>query len=215
MVTELLRPNRGGFLRLIFLGIFIRDYLLGMGPFESEIIDPDIGVPTTDIFTSYKDALFREYATQHVGNEQADRIERGEEPFTEEEWQERWLIYLERIPQRLTRMRSHSFYRYFHHLKQLKWVELTGEEEPSFQGGIVTPEPWAEPGAVIMKIDEIVPGRGTTLTDVPKPRRLFRLTAKGKAATEDEWRDPLQALHNYPLWRRQGRPPPENWTPPS
>ena len=43
---------------------------------------------------------------------------------------------LERIPKRLTRMRSHSFYRYFHHLKMLDWVEPTGEEEKSSMGGI-------------------------------------------------------------------------------
>ena len=135
--------------------------------------------------------------------------------LTEEQELEIFEKYYRRIPRKITKVRYHSFMSYFGMLRRLGWVEPTGEEEPSFQGGIVTPEPWAKPGAVIMKIDEIVPGRGTTLTDVPKPRRLFRLTAKGKAATEDEWRDPLQALHNYPLWRRQGRPPPENWTPPS
>lgn len=210
MTTDVLRPERGGFLRPIYLGVFIRDYLLGKGPFESRKIDPDRGAAQDDIRAAYKDALFREYATRAVGEEQADRIERGEEPFTEEEWRERWLAHLERIPQRLTRMRSHSFYRYFHHLKQLGWVELTGKEEPSFQGGIVTDKPWGKPGAVVIKTDELVPGRGTILTEVPKPRRLFRLTAKGKAATEDEWRDPLQALHNYPTWQRQGRSPPKD-----
>ncbi|MBT9147486.1 MAG: hypothetical protein DDT32_01243 [Syntrophomonadaceae bacterium] len=40
MVMDL-HPNRGGFLRPFLLGVFIRDYLLGKGPFGSEIIDSD------------------------------------------------------------------------------------------------------------------------------------------------------------------------------
>ena len=38
------------------------------------------------------------------------------------------------IPHRPTKMRSRSFYRYFHLLKQLGWVEAIGEEEGSVLG---------------------------------------------------------------------------------
>jgi len=207
MVMDM-RPNRGGFLRPFLLGVFIRDFLLGKGPFGSPVIDPDRGAPTDDIRASYKDALFREYATDAVDRKQEKRIKQGLPIFTDEEYEEEILLHLERIPQRLTKMRSHSFYRYFHHLKQLGWVELTGEEEPSWQGGIAIGEPWGKPGAITMRADELIRGRKTTLTEIPKPRRFFRLTDKGKAATEKEWRDPLQTLHNYPIWRRQGLPPP-------
>ena len=91
---------------------------------------------------------------------------------------------LERIPHRLTKMRSHSFYRYFHHLKMLGWVELTGEEEKSAMGGV--------PGARVEKSDN------GTLVEVPQPRRFYKLTDKGRAASDIEWQDPLQALYNYP-----------------
>ena len=59
------------------------------------------------------------------------------------------------IPHRLTKMRSHSFYRYFHHLKMLGWVEPTGEEEGSLLGGV--------PGAKVERTAE-----GTTVVEVPQ-----------------------------------------------
>ena len=101
---------------------------------------------------------------------------------------------LRRIPQRLTTMRSHSFYRYFHLLKQLGWVEATGEEEPSFPGGM--------PGARVEHT-----AQGTTLVEVPQPRRFYRLTAKGREAPPSAWSDPLQAIYDYPREFRSRRKP--------
>jgi hypothetical protein len=175
-----LRPERGRFLRPFHTGIFIRDHLSGKGPFGSPIIDPKRGAATEDVRYAYKSALLREYAEDMV----AMAMEKGIELSVEEA--------LERIPKRLTKMRSHSFYRYFHHLKMLGWVEPTGEEEKSAMGGM--------PGARVKKGDK------GTLVEVPQPRRFYRLTAKGKAASDIEWQDPLQTLYNYPREVRSPKP---------
>jgi len=176
----ILKPERGRFLRPFHTGIFIRDYLLGKGPFGSPVIDSDQGAATEDIRYAYKNALLHEYAEDMV----AMAMEKGIELLVEEA--------LERIPKRLTKMRSHSFYRYFHHLKMLNWVEPTGEEERSAMGG--------SPGARVEKSGK------TTLVEVPQPRRFYRLTAKGKAASDVEWQDPLQALYDYPREVRSPKP---------
>lgn len=175
-----LRPERGRFLRPFHTGVFIRDYLLGKGPFGSPVIDSNRGAATEDIRYAYKNALLREYAEDMV----AMAMEKGIELSLEEA--------LERIPKRLTKMRSHSFYRYFHHLKMLAWVEPTGEEERSAMGGT--------PGARVEKSDN------GTLVEVPQPRRFYRLTAKGKAASDVEWQDPLQTLYGYPREVRSPKP---------
>ena len=100
---------------------------------------------------------------------------------------------LRRIPHRLTKMRSHSFHRYFHHLKMLGWVELTGEEEGSTLGGM--------PGARVEKTAE-----GTTLVEVPQPERFYRLTETGMGASERDWADLLQALYHYSKEQRSPKP---------
>jgi DNA-binding PadR family transcriptional regulator len=41
-----------------------------------------------------------------------------------------------------------------------------------------------------------------------QPKRFYRLTDKGKAASDLDWQDPLQTLYGYPLWQRHGKPPP-------
>ncbi len=99
------------------------------------------------------------------------------------------------IPQPLTTMRSHSFYRYFHLLKQLGWVEATGEEEPSFPGGM----PGARGGAY---------GPGNDIgPDAPAKKVLILLTAKGREASPSAWSDPLQAVYGYPREFRSRRKP--------
>ena len=168
-----LRPRRGGFLRPFGCGEFIRRFLLGEGPEGAARIDPDVGAPIEDIRSAYKNALLRSHAEDMV----ALAMERGIELSMEEA--------LRRIPQRLSKVRSHSFYRYFHHLKMLGWVEPTGEEEGSFMGGM--------PGARVERTPE-----GTTLVEVPQPRRFYRLTAKGGEASLVDWSDPLQAVYAYP-----------------
>ncbi len=101
------RPSRGGFLRPFGCGQFIRAYLAGEGPYGSTVIDPGRGAPTEDIRSAYKNALLRAHAEDMV----AMALEKGIELSVEEA--------LRRIPHRLTKVRSHSFYRYFHLLKQL------------------------------------------------------------------------------------------------
>jgi hypothetical protein len=175
-----LRPERGRFLRPFHTGIFIRDYLLGLGPYGSPVIDPKRGTPIEDIRFAYKSALLRAYAEDMV----AMAMEQGIDLPLEEAQR--------RIPQRLTKMRTHSFYRYFHHLKRLGWVEPTGEQEMSAFGG--------KPGARLEKTEK------GALVEVPQPRRYYRLTDKGRAASEVEWQDPLQAWYKYPRHVRSPKP---------
>jgi len=177
-----LRPRRGGFLRPFGCGEFIRSFLLGEGPEGSPTVDPDVGVPIEDIRSAYKAALLRAYAEDMVGL----AMEKGIQLSVEEA--------LRRIPQRLTKVRSHSFYRYFHLLKQLGWVEPTGEEEGSLMGGM--------PGARVERTPE-----GTTLVEVPQPRRFYRLTTEGREASLIAWSDPLQAVYAYPRETRSQRKP--------
>ena len=179
-MVEPLRPARGGFLRPFGCGSFIRKFLLGYGPEGSSRIDPDRGASIDDIRYAYKSALLRAYAEDMV----AVAMEKDIELSVEEA--------LQRIPHRLTKVRSHSFYRYFHNLKMLGWVEATGEQEESGMGGIL--------GALIQKSDK------GTLVEVPQPRRFYRLTDKGKAASATEWQDPLQALYGYPAEIRSPKP---------
>jgi hypothetical protein len=90
-VVEILRPNRGGFLRPVGCGPFIKSFLLGDGPEGSTKIDPDRGAPIDDIRYAYKSALQRAYAEDMV----AMALEKGIELSVEEA--------LERIPHRLTK----------------------------------------------------------------------------------------------------------------
>jgi hypothetical protein len=177
-----LRPRRGGFLRPFGCGQFIRSFLSGEGPEGSTKIDPEAGAPIEDIRSAYKNALLRSHAEDMV----ALALEKGIQLSVEEA--------LRRIPQRLTKVRSHSFYRYFHLLKQLGWVEATGEEEGSFMGGM--------PGARVERTP-----KGTTMVEVPQPRRYYRLTARGKEAPDIAWSDPLQAIYAYPRETRSQTKP--------
>ena len=54
-----LKPARGGFLRPFGCGWFIREFLLGNGPYGSPKIDPEVGAPQADIFHHYKMALMK------------------------------------------------------------------------------------------------------------------------------------------------------------
>ncbi len=138
-MTLPIRPNRGGFLRPFGCGWFIREFLLGHGPEGSPTVDPGVGACQEDIFYHYKLALHRAYAEDAVAWENEERIKRGKPIYTPDEYQERLDYLLSRIPYKLTKCRYHSFQRYFHWLKQLGWVELTGKKEASS-----IQEHWAE-----------------------------------------------------------------------
>jgi len=175
-MVELLRPIRGGFFRPFGAAWFIREFLAGRGPQGSLVINPTVGAPQTDIFSAYKDALHRSYAEDMVAREEEKRLEKGEPPLTIEEAERRLAWYLDRIPMKFTRMRYHSFLVYFGMLKRLDWVEETLQTEPS-------------------AIQDNYP-------EAP-PRRYYRLTAAGQAATATALRDPVMTL--YPDYDRAMR----------
>lgn len=168
-MTLPLRPNPpGGFLRPVGTALFIRDFLLGLGPFDTPRIDPERGAPQAEIFLHYKDTLRRQFALDTAVREEEKRAKREKRPISPERIEERAEFYLTRISYKLTAMRYHSFVVYFSNLQRLGWVELTGEEEASaFQ-------------------DNYPPG---------PPRKYFRLTDKGKAAPDHGWSNPLIALY--------------------
>ncbi len=169
-MTLPLRPNPpGGFLRPIGCALFIRDFLLGLGPFDTPKIDPARGAPQSEIFLHYKDTLRRQFALDTAVREEEKEARREKRPISPEKIEARAEFYLTRIPYKLTSMRYHSFVVYFSNLQRLGWVEFTGEEEASaFQ-------------------DNYPPG---------PPRRYFRLTDKGRAAPNPEWSNPLMALYS-------------------
>lgn len=167
-MVELLKPVRGGFLRPFGCGWFIREFLLGHGSNGSPRIDPNVGAPQADIFYNYKIALIKAIALDRATRQeerQARREKRAIDPERIERLTER---YLARLPYKSTSCRFHSFVVYFSNLQRLGWVEPAGREEPSaFQ-------------------DHYPQG---------PPRRYFRLTDAGKAASEAAWANPLFALY--------------------
>jgi len=160
-------PSRGGFVRAVGLGLFIRDYLMGKSPFGSPTIDPARGACQADVFFYYKLALFKSYAEDAAVREEEKRAEREKRPISPERIEERTAYYSERIPYKLTSCRYHSFVNYFNMLRRLGWVEEVTEEpsgpeeyDPKFQ-----------------------------------PRRYYRLTKKGISAPDYEWSNPKLILY--------------------
>jgi len=167
-VVEPLRPARGGFLRPFGCGWFIREFLLGHGPNESPRIDPNVGAPQADIFYHYKTALFKATAVDRATRHEEKQARREKRAISPEEIERLAERYLARIPYKTTSCRYHSFVVYFSNLQRLGWVELTGREEPSeFQDHY----------------------------DQGQPRRYYRLTVVGKAASDAAWANPRVALY--------------------
>lgn len=175
-MVEALRPTKGGFYRPFGCAVFIKEFLAGHGPEGSPVIDPSVGAPQTDIFSFYKDAHHRAFSEAMVAREEEKRTERGETALTVEEADHLLAWYLERIPMKFTRMRYHSFLIYFGMLKRLGWVEETGETEIS----------------TIQEYYAAAP-----------PRKYYRLTGAGQAATIMQLRDPIMTL--YPEYSRAMR----------
>jgi len=175
-MAQLLRPTRGGFFRPFGTAWFIREFLAGRGPEGSPTIDPSIGAPQTDIQAEYKAALHRAFAEDMVAKEEERRIKRGLEPLTAEEAEYRLAWYMDRIPMKFTRMRYHSFLVYCGVLKRLGWLEETEKTEPSTVQENYPPAP---------------------------PRKYYRLTDSGRAATELQLSDPVMTL--YPEYDRKMR----------
>ena len=170
MVIDL-RPGRGGFLRPFGCGFFIREFLMGHGPEGSPKIDSKVGACQEDIFYQYKLALHRAYADDAAAWENDERVKRGKPIYSPEQYAERVEWYLSRIPYKLTKCRYHSFQRYFHWLKQLKWVEFTGREETSTPQSYMPNYPQAP------------------------PRKYYRLTKAGHQAGDHLWSNPQLTLY--------------------
>jgi len=167
-VVEALKPSRGGFLRVIGCGQFVREFLLGHGPLGSPAIDPKVGAPPADIFFYYKRALMRATAVDQatrVEERRARREKRSIEPANIEKLAEK---YLARMPYKSRGCRFHSFTVYFSTLQRLGWVEHTGQQEPSaFQDNYA----------------------------LGQPRKFFRLTGAGRTAPDTAWANPQRALY--------------------
>ena len=162
------RPRKERFLRPTTAGLFIRDYLLGLGPEGAPTINPEEGDYLEHIFFHYKEYLRRVYAMDAVALGNKERQAKGLDLYSPEEYAERLEWHRQRIPYKLHRARYHSFYRYFHWLKQLDFVERTGKEDPSY-------------------IQESYPEAS--------PCVYYRLSLKGREAPDLDWFRPQITLY--------------------
>ncbi len=167
-MAELLRPTRGGFLRPFGCGSFIRDFLSGNGTHSAPAIDPVEGAPQADIFYQYKMALMKATALDRATRAEEKTARREGRRIDPDNIDRLVKKYLSRMPYKAHGCRYHSFVVYFSNLQRLNWVEPSGRVEPSaFQSNY-------PPG---------------------QPRKYFRLTAAGKAASDSAWANPLSALY--------------------
>ncbi len=130
-MVELLRPASGGFLRPFGRGSFIREFLLGNGPYGSPSIDPNVGAPRADVFPPYKMAIMEVSALDRATRAEQKRTSREKrliEPNSIDMLVKRYLAHLRYKAQGC---RLHSFITYFSDLQRLGWVEATGREESS------------------------------------------------------------------------------------
>jgi len=167
-MTIPLRPERGGFLRPFGCGWFIREFLLGNGPYGSPSIDPEVGTPQSDICYHYKQALRQVISLDRAVRQEEKKAKREHHSINPDNIDALTLKYLERLPYKSWGCRYHSFVTYFSTLQKLGWVEPSGLVEASaFQANY--PQ--------------------------GKPRIYFRLTQKGKSASDEQWADPRKALY--------------------
>ena len=174
------RPTRGGFVRAFGCAQFIVAFLKGEGPFGSTAIDPDRGVPQSDIFREYKEALRRSQAEDMVALEEEKRIRRGEPALMREEADDLLSRFVERLPLRSTRMQYHSFLSYFGLLKRLGWVEHTGERQISEAQDLMGLE------------------AGEETRETGQPHICYRITPADYAVPENVIADPITAIYEYP-----------------
>ncbi len=167
-MVELLRPERGGFLRPFGCGWFIREFLLGSGPYGSPTIDSGIGAPQADIFYHYKMALRRATALDRATAMEEKKARREKRSISPDNIDKLTGKYLARMPYKANGCRYHSFVVYFSTPRRLAWVEPSSYEEPSaFQ-------------------DNYPPG----------PSRIYyRLTQAGLEAGDAAWANPQSTLY--------------------
>ncbi len=169
-MVQPLRPKRGGFLRPFARGTFTRDFLLGSGLYGSPQTDPDNGAPQADIFHFYKERLIQATALDRATREEERLARREKRPINPENIDRLTVRHIARLPYKSFGSTYHSFVAFFSILQQLGWVEFTGQEEPSaFQDNY----------------------------EAGQPRKYFRLTEKGKAASHTAWANPSKALYGH------------------
>lgn len=156
-MTLPLKPERGGFLRPFGCGMFIRDFLLGKGPYGSPVIVPDVGAPQSDICHHYKQALRRITAEDRAVRQEEKRAKRAKRPINPENIAALTQKYLERLPYKSWGCRYHSFVNYFSTIQKLGWVEPSafqanypdGKPRIYFRltekGKATSDEQWADP----------------------------------------------------------------------
>lgn len=163
-----LKPSRGGFLKPFGCGWFIREFLMGSGPYGAPTTNPAIGAPQSDIFYHYKHALRRATALDRAVRNEEKRAKREKRPISSDNIERLAERYLAQLPYKAKGCRYHSFVVYFSTLQRLGWVEPSRYEEPSaFQ-------------------DHYPKGQ---------PRRYYRLTAAGGAASDVAWSNPQLTLY--------------------
>ena len=167
-MVELLRPKRGGFLRPFGCGWFIREFLMGNSPMDSPVIDPSEGAPQADIFYHYKTSLIRQIAVDRATREEERMAKRQKRRISPDNIDRLTGKHLALIPYKSSSCRYHSFVVYFSNLQRLGWVEFTGREEHSALQ------------------DYYAKGQ---------PRRYYRLTGAGMAASDIAWANPLLTLY--------------------
>jgi hypothetical protein len=167
-LTLPLRPKRGGFLRPFGCGLFIRDFLIGKGPHDSAKIDHEEGAPQSDIFFHYKNALRRATALDRATKTEEKHAKRQNRRINPDNIERLTVLYLARLPYKGFACRAHSFNTYFSTVHKLGWVEFTGRIMPSsFQDHYL----------------------------LAQPRKYFRITPKGREASDDDWANPHRALY--------------------
>ena len=167
-MVELLKPTRGGFLRPFGCGSFIRDFLSGKGPYGAPIIDPAVGAPQSDIFHHYKVALMQATALDRATRTEENTARREGRRIDPDNIDTLFKKYLSRMPYKSHGCHYHSFVVYFSNLQRLGWVEPSGKVELSaFQGNYPS----------------------------GPPRKYFRLTSVGMAASDAAWANPAAALY--------------------
>ena len=165
-----LRPRRGGYLRIVSCGLFVRDFLLGLEPYGSPKVDPNIGTYQAFIFKQYKLALMRTTAEDRAVRVEEKRARKENRRIEPDNIDKLIGEFYSRMTYKANGCRYHSFITYFAMIQRLLWVMQSGEVENShFQG----------------KYPE------------GQPRVYFRLTEKGKTAPDSQWANPHKALYGY------------------
>lgn len=163
-----LRPKKGGSHRVFGCAWFVKQFLMGNKPYGSPSVNPVIGAPQSEIFYEYKNCLIREMAMEKATRQEEELSRREKRAINPENIDKLYGRYLEQTPYKTTSCRYHSFVVYFSNLIRLGWVEFTGRTEHSeFQDHCI--KAW--------------------------PKRYYRLTPAGMAASEADWANPQMALY--------------------